>query len=415
MNILQKLQQIFSSNETEEPGEELVLKPKEAVEMVEKTSEEKLQKIEDREQHLISETDRLLDGLRDNLGKVDEYEDIDGIKAAEDIAESFYNSRKIMIENFNPEENSESYQEELQKFLEEFNDVDRKEKALMDRMKSDVAGIAQNVQNLDEALADLDEFNNNALNYRKDVEKLRNQYSQLEELQNKKEDAEEKLEKTEDELEQLADEVNEVEETIQDLEQGEEWKKREELEKEIEQLNSDRKQIEKRLSSAVSNLDRGLKKLIYQIENRGLEFDGSKANLVNLRDENFTELERMNNDLKLAEKKIEKEEILTGRQLDDFKAQVSEELSFVSEAKDITELNQEIQGLREELHNFEVVEKKSGLEHRIEELENERNKLKDQLEAYRRSKEDSYEKIEGKKEEIGRQAQKLLQKKVKIK
>jgi DNA repair exonuclease SbcCD ATPase subunit len=415
MNILQKLQQIFSSNETEEPGEELVLKPKEAVEMVEKTSEEKLQKIEDREQHLISETDRLLDGLRDNLSKVDEYEDIDGIKAAEDIAESFYNSRKIMIENFNPEENSESYQEELQNFLEEFNDVDRKEKALMDRMKSDVAGIAQNVQNLDEALADLDEFNNNALNYRKDVEKLRNQYSQLEELQNKKEDAEEKLEKTEDELEQLADEVNEVEETIQDLEQGEEWKKREELEKEIEQLNSDRKQIEKRLSSAVSNLDRGLKKLIYQIENRGLEFDGSKANLVNLRDENFTELERMNNDLKLAEKKIEKEEILTGRQLDDFKAQVSEELSFVSEAKDITELNQEIQGLREELHNFEVVEKKSGLEHRIEELENERNKLKDQLEAYRRSKEDSYEKIEGKKEEIGRQAQKLLQKKVKIK
>lgn len=415
MNILQKLQQIFSSNETEEPGEELVLKPKEAVEMVEKTSEEKLQKIEDREQHLISETDRLLDGLRDNLGKVDEYEDIDGIKAAEDIAESFYNSRKIMIENFNPEENSESYQEELQKFLEEFNDVDRKEKALMDRMKSDVAGIAQNVQNLDEALADLDEFNNNALNYRKDVEKLRNQYSQLEELQNKKEDAEEKLEKTEDELEQLADEVNEVEENIQDLEQGEEWQKREELEKEIEQLNSDRKQIEKRLSSAVSNLDRGLKKLIYQIENRGLEFDGSKANLVNLRDENFTELERMNNDLKLAEKKIEKEEILTGRQLDDFKAQVSEELSFVSEAKDITELNQEIQGLREEIDNFEVVEKKSGLEHRIEELENERNKLKDQLEAYRRSKEDSYEKIEGKKEEIGRQAQKLLQKKVKIK
>lgn len=415
MNILQKLQQIFSSNETEEPGEELVLKPKEAVEMVEKTSEEKLQKIEDREQHLISETDRLLDGLRDNLGKVDEYEDIDGIKAAEDIAESFYNSRKIMIENFNPEENSESYQEELQKFLEEFNDVDRKEKALMDRMKSDVAGIAQNVQNLDEALADLDEFNNNALNYRKDVEKLRNQYSQLEELQNKKEDAEEKLEKTEDELEQLADEVNEVEETIQDLEQGEEWKKREELEKEIEQLNSDRKQIEKRLSSAVSNLDRGLKKLIYQIENRGLEFDGSKANLVNLRDENFTELERMNDDLKLAEKKIEKEEILTGRQLDDFKDQVSEEISFVSEAKDMTELNQEIQGLREEIDNFEVVEKKSGLEERIEKLENKRDKLKDQLEAYRRSKEDSYEKIEGKKEEIGRQAQKLLQKKVKIK
>ncbi|MFT4869109.1 MAG: chromosome segregation ATPase [Colwellia polaris] len=415
MNILQKLQQIFSSNETEEPGEELVLKPKEAVEMVEKTSEEKLQKIEDREQHLISETDRLLDGLRDNLGKVDEYEDIDGIKAAEDIAESFYNSRKIMIENFNPEENSESYQEELQKFLEEFNDVDRKEKALMDRMKSDVAGIAQNVQNLDEALADLDEFNNNALNYRKDVEKLRNQYSQLEELQNKKEDAEEKLEKTEDELEQLADEVNEVEETIQDLEQGEEWKKREELEKEIEQLNSDRKQIEKRLSSAVSNLDRGLKKLIYQIENRGLEFDGSKANLVNLRDENFTELERMNDDLKLAEKKIEKDEILTGRQLDDFKDQVSEEISFVSEAKDMTELNQEIQGLREEIDNFEVVEKKSGLEERIEKLENKRDKLKDQLEAYRRSKEDSYEKIEGKKEEIGRQAQKLLQKKVKIK
>lgn len=415
MNILQKLQQIFSSNETEEPGEELVLKPKEAVEMVEKTSEEKLQKIEDREQHLISETDRLLDGLRDNLGKVDEYEDIDGIKAAEDIAESFYNSRKIMIENFNPEENSESYQEELQNFLEEFNDVDRKEKALMDRMKSDVAGIAQNVQNLDEALADLDEFNNNALNYRKDVEKLRNQYSQLEELQNKKEDAEEKLEKTEDELEQLADEVNEVEETIQDLEQGEEWKKREELEKEIEQLNSDRKQIEKRLSSAVSNLDRGLKKLIYQIENRGLEFDGSKANLVNLRDENFTELERMNDDLKLAEKKIEKDEILTGRQLDDFKDQVSEEISFVSEAKDMTELNQEIQGLREEIDNFEVVEKKSGLEERIEKLENKRDKLKDQLEAYRRSKEDSYEKIEGKKEEIGRQAQKLLQKKVKIK
>lgn len=415
MSIVDKVKQIFHTEETNETEqEELSLKPEEAVELVENTSEEKLEKIRDREQHLIKETDQLLDELKQNLEKVDEYEDIDGIKAAEDIAESFYNSRKIMLENFKPEKDTESYQEQLQQFLTQFNDVDRKEKALMDRMKSDVTGIAQNVQRLDEKLSDLDEFNSNALQYRKDVAKLRKLHSELEELYKDENNLEGEIKDAETDIQHLKTDIEEADEKIAELKDSEDWKQKSELQDEMEKMRKDRKQIKQKLSSTVSGLDRGLKKLIYQIENQGLDFSGDKSELVKLREENFSELEMMQKDLERAQQKIEDEELLTGRQFEDFKQKVEEEVDFVEEAERIQQKKDEIKELQDRISELEVVEKKSGLEERLEKLQDEHEELKEELENYQSGKEEIEQEIADKKQSIEQQTEKLLQKPVQI-
>lgn len=415
MSFVQRIKDMLQKEPqtSDEPQEQLELEPEEAVEFVEKTSSDKLQQINEREEKLISEVETALESLQDNLSEVEQYEDVDGIKAAEDIAESFYNTRKIMIENFEPENNSESYQKHLKQFLSDFNDVDRKEKALMDRMKTDVVGIAQNVQKLDEKLSDLDHFNNNALNYRKDFDKLRTLESEIKDKKERKREIAEKREKTQERLEENSRNLEDVKKQLDDLKSDEEWQKKKELDEELEELRNDRKQIKKNLSNAVSGLDRGLKKLIYQIENQGLDFDGDKARLQNLREKNYSEIEKMQRDLELAEKKIEEENLLENRQLEDFRDKVGQ-TNFGKATEKLQQKQDRIQQLESQIQSLEILQNKSSLEDQQKELENTRSDLEEELEDLQARKEELEHSIKDLKKRLEQQTEKLLQQQVKI-
>ncbi len=381
MGLLDKIKSTLETEDDRQPDRKIVIEPEEAPEMVKDAYAGQIETAKEHEEELIDETDELLNQLENNLEEVEEYEDVEGIKAAEDIAQSFYNSRKIMIENFNPDKDTESYENALEDFLSEFNDVDRKEKALMERMKTDVVGIAETVQKLGDKLEEIKEFNEKGKKMLYDIDNLEKEVNQYNETVNMIGEKKNQVQKQEEEIQQLEELLSQKKDELDDLKETEEWEEKEEIEEEIQSVKSDIKDLENKLSSSASNLERGLKKLIYQVENQGMNFSGKIENLKKLKEEGFNDLEPVEDDLEEARTKIREEELLSGRQLEEFEDEVENHPEYTSEIEELSELRARKEDLEEELENAEALKKKKKLKNKIQEVKNKIESQQEKLET----------------------------------
>jgi len=369
MELIDKLKNSLKSNSKPEK-EDIVIQPDEAPELARRTRKDELSDIKEREQKLIERTDEIMGNLEKGLEKVGDYEDIEGIKAAEDIAQSFYNSRKIMIENFNPENSAESYDKELEEFLREFNNMDRKEKALMDRMKDDVIGVAEPTKQLGEILEDLNEFNENQKRVVKDIKALEDRSGQYNEIVNRIGEKRNRIKETEINIQELEDKIEDKKAHLDEIQTSQEWQKKEELEEEKEEVENKIKNKRRKLNNASSSLKRGLKKLIYQVENQNLDFTGNLQQLKYLKNQEYSSLSDIEDGLEEAKNTIRDEEMLEGRQMQEFSETVENMPDVEKSLDEIDRLKSRKEDLENKIKDLEIFKEKRNTKNKIEELDN---------------------------------------------
>lgn len=407
MSFLNRVKNILKEDKQESVSLEIPVSK--ALETVKDRKAQDLSDIEIRGKQLVKEADNLINSLRDELNAVKNYEDVDGIKAAEDIAENFYNSRKIALDNFNPENNTESYEKDLENLLKEFNDINKKEKALVERMKGDASGMAQTVQKLNEKLEEIQRFNEEERKTVETMQELKENSEELEKLKEEEHHIQEKIGTLEDQLREEKEEKKDLESQLEEeVKQQNAWQRKNQLEEEINEIENEIKGLKRTLKGYSSDLDRGLKKLLYQVENKDVEFNGDLTQLKKIREQNFQEIDSADKHLKTALETVESENILEGRQLEDFRSVVNEKPEFQETYRNIQSLKQEKEESIEKIKNMAVMERKEELEKQIEEKEESIEKKENKISDKKTQSDNLDEKLDEKYRQIEQKANLIL-------
>lgn len=382
MGLKERIQNLFSSGDSGE----IEFEPEEAVERFREEREKELRRARRRAEELSGKTDDLMDRLEEDLEEVREYEDVDDIDLVEDVARDFYRKRKNMLEKFEPSEKLEDQREELRDFVEDFNDVTRKQGAVMKRIQKSSGTLSGTIDEIMEHADRLDDFMESeysAIRQRKEIERIQKTITDIEdEIEDLKQDIED------EDTEKLEEELEKVRESIEDLKESEKWERKEELEEELEYLEEKKEDRLRDISLEKSKMERGLKKMLYEIDEGDGEFDGEVQKLRRIKDERFESIQGdLESTLDSAVDFLEEKELIDDRQLKKFREAADSLSNLDSRTEEIQEYRDRIEEAREVLENLEVQDE-------LEELEKEKDKVQQELEDRRRKIEEKKEQLE---------------------
>ncbi len=379
MGLLDSIKEAIGGQKQEEIDVEL----KDAGELFRERKAYEIEEAREEASEIIEKTQGLVDELEDALEELKGYEDKKGIQAVEDVAENFYRSRKEIVREFEASEDVEEHFQRLDDMLQEFNDVSLKEGAVMNRVHKSSGVLSERIEAVMEHRDELEEF----------IQKDYAAVTQLEEVENALKEIrnlEEEIEELEQEIEDLESndiqqEIDNRQEELEELKQRPEWNRKQEILDSIEELEHEKSELESKHSRNASVVERGLKKLLYNIRNQGLSFQGDTVVLEAIRDEKFGEVRDPAENLEEALEAIKKEDILGERQLSKFSGAVEAFEDFEHERERIQQINSEIKELEKELDGLDITDEKKGVENRIEGLKHEKDEQKDKLEMIERN------------------------------
>jgi chromosome segregation ATPase len=359
----------------------------------------KISRTEEKAEKLKSQTEKLRDGLKDNLDDIKDYSDVEDLDVVEDVAESFYRSRKRLLEDFDPSEEIEEHFQDLNEMIEDFNDVSRKQGAVMKRVERNSGQLSGFLEKIIDHRDRISDFLDSEFRILERHRKIRGLSTGIIETENDIQDLEEQLqEKTTEDLEK---ELEETRESIEELKESDEWERYKELQDEISVLEERIEDRLRELRRDASKLDRGVRKLTYEIRNSDTGFKGDLEKLEKLSDREVRSLEDPGPELEEAEQKLRDEEILDDRQMEKFSEGVKKLSDFQERLAEVRELEAQKEELEEELENLEVEdeiqelsEEKKSLEKSIEEVENEREEIKSEIQSLEEEKQEMKTELE---------------------
>ncbi|MFB6114657.1 MAG: hypothetical protein ABEK04_00045 [Candidatus Nanohalobium sp.] len=357
-------------------------------------------------------TGEIVERIEEGLEAFNDYDDINDIQIVEDVAQNFYRSRKRLIENFDPSEDIEEHLEDLEEFLAEFNDVSRKEGEVMKHIRKDAPQLSDSLDELMSHKEDIQDFIDTRYQVVVQLEMVEEHMGELEGLEEDLEEAEEELEGKD--TRSIREDIEDLEEKLDSLEETDRWKKLKTLEREEKELEQKKKNKRKEIKSSISEMDRGLKKLIYAIENEGLTFEGDKEKLEKLKDREFDELDEISEELEEALDKIEDEGLVGDRQLEKFRTGVEDLQGFKDLKASIEELEKELADVRESIEEKDVEEEKEELEQSKKQLEKDLSEKKDRIRDLEEKRNRAEEKKQSKLVELEHFMNSLLYPKVEI-
>jgi chromosome segregation ATPase len=336
-----------------------------------------IESAENRERRLVEETSDILGRLEEGLEAFDDYDDSRDLKIVEDVAQNFYRTRKRMIEEFEAPEDIEEHLEELEGFLEEFNDVSRKEGEVMKHIRKESPQLSEALEDLMEHKEKIERFVDTDYQVVVRQEMISDYVVDIEKLKQRLEETEKKLKGRD--TREIERDIRSIEEKLDEIEKRGEWSEMKSLERELEQLKRSRKEKRRQIKSQISEMDRGLKKLTYNIENEGLEFKGSKKILEKLEERNIDSLDQVRPEIDKALELVEEEDLLEGRDLEKFRGGVEGLRSFRGMMDEIEELEKEIQDVKDRLSEFDLRQEKDELQERKDRLENDLEEKKENV------------------------------------
>ena len=338
----------------------------ETVEFFKRKRRDQINQAEKRKEELKNTTDRIIKDLNKSLELVKSFDDKEDLDIVEDVAESFYNKRKNLVKDLDLDKEFETHLEEFSEFVEEFNDVSRKEGAVLNRIEKQDGSLQDSIESMINHKEELEDFkeDHQVLKRMEEVEKdlediemfrekIHETSDRIQELEKSRNDIKEKLEKKRRELENLRD--------------SDEMDRKNHLKEEIGSLKSKKDRINSSINQDLSLIERGLKKALYEIENGKAEFSGNTEELRNLMNKN---LEKTGNVEKLDEvnELIDRESLLDERQEDKFEKGVRKLSDLKERVSRMKEISDEIESLKDEKNNLEIKEKEKNLEDNIENL-----------------------------------------------
>ncbi|MFB6116252.1 MAG: hypothetical protein ABEK10_01960 [Candidatus Nanosalina sp.] len=383
MSFMNKLKNLFGSREPVETS----------LENLDSTfydlRKDEIQESRERREELLEKSETIVSSIEDSLEEIKDFEDDENLDIVEDVAESFYNSRKNLVRNLQLPEDMKAHSRKFNEFVEEFNDVSMKEGAVMQRIHSKSGELGDSIEEAATHAENLEEFNENGF---KPVLKLR-------EIREKKEN----LQEVKDEIESLKDDLDSIEfESIEDkisrkkdelneLESGSEMEELKHLKSHKEKISEKKEAKRSEIERNISAIERGLKKALYQIENTETGFSGDKSDLEDLLDRNFMENPGAGKDLPEVADILDEKDVLSGRQLEKFRNGIRKLEDLDKKVQEIKVLKDEVNDLDDRIKRKDVIEEKEKIEEELKNLESDLEDRKNQaseLESKIEEKED---------------------------
>lgn len=408
MGLIDRIKEKFSRERRE-----LEISWENSTNVFEDEKETEIRGARERAEKFTEETEEVLENIEEGLEAFNEYEDSEDIQLVEDVAQNFYRSRKRMVENFNPSEDIEEHLEDLEDFIEEFNDVSRKEGEVMKHVRKDAPQLSDSLDELLEHKEKIQSFVDTDYQVLVQLEMIKDYQKEIEEIREELEEAEKDLEGKD--TRSIKDDIEDMEEKIDELEESSRWKELKTLEREKEELIDEKERKRRQLKSSISEMDRGLKKLIYNIENEGLEFKGDKTKLKKLKDREIEKIDNPEDEVEEALERIKDEDLISKRQLEKFRAGAEDLENFTGYKEDIEELERELDDIRSEMESMDVEEEREEIRESKEKLEKDLKEKKEEIRTLEETRNKAEDRLQAKMLELEHFMDSLLKADIKVK
>lgn len=385
------LKNLFSNNK-----ESIELDLKEADKIFEKHKSDDISKAEKRAEELSRKAEKGVKGLEEVLEDIKGFEDDEGRKAVNDIAENLVESRKKVVNDFSLTDDPRENFGRIQRFIADFHSMKRKEVAVLE-MTSRQKDVGRFMKKVQEAGNEMEEFLEDEYSVVETSKELEEDLEELEDLENKIENKQEK--RGDIDTVGLKQKISEKEAEIEDFKNSGRFEEYKELKQSLEERKSDKQEKIDELENAMSKMKRGLKKLIYQAENSELVLEDTEV-LRFVRDQETDEVLKYSERVGDAMGQLKDKGDIT-------EVQRNKILSGASTLENTSDYRSQIEGLQEEIEELdaklgshpaveELQSKKSELENLekdLEELQNRREDLKNSIDELKDRKESLEEEI----------------------
>jgi chromosome segregation ATPase len=338
--------------------------------------------------------------LESGLESLESYED--ERDRVEDVVSNVAIKRRSQLENLSLSDDPAELGDAVETFLQDRSDLSQKEAAIVRQIELPT-DYQEAVEEFKEAVQRLDQFLDNEYELLETLETL-------EALVDKRRDQLGRIEDLEAEIadldpESIEDQLHTKRAELDDLKESALREEYHDLEKQLDAIETERQEILSDIGSAAAECRRSLRKLIYAIENDGVDIEADLAVLKELRDgETAALLERDPEHVSAVAETVAAE--VTADHLDDSeRASLLDGLAalqkFPDQANRVEELEQEYTRLEDRLQTHEFQQRKQEFKNTIERLEAEldtiqaeRDRLEDQLSAPRESLSETENRIE---------------------
>ena len=367
----------------------------------EEQKNEEIKNAESEAENFRNNAENKIEGLKKILEDIEDFQDEKGRKAVDDIAENLVRDRKEVINNISftgdPKENLEA----LKEFMVDFQDLKRKEAAVLE-ITSKEKEIGRYLKEMQELIEEFDNFLDDEyvnVERRAEIEQKLEERNEIGEEIKSYERKKQGLE-----IEELEDKISDKKREIEDFKAGERISEYRELENQLQDLRDEKKQILSEINSAASQMERGLKKLIYQAENSDLELEGLNL-LRNIRDQETEALLENPVKVEAALPQLQEKGDISDVQRKKLNSGIEKLEGLAEKESKIEEIEDKINSLEEEIENHSAPDKleelQRDLERYKEELEEEKSR-KDLLKSEIRDLKDKSEELESEIKEVFR-------------
>lgn len=356
--------------------EPLELEISEAAEQFRKQKNDELENADRRADSIRSDVIDEFEQLEENLEEMKGFRDPKDRQVVNDVVDNIISERLEMIEELSFPEDPRKLQTELDDFIQNFQSLKQKEATVLEEAYLQKE-ISRSIEGLEDQRQILDKFLDKEYSIVISYQKLKQQLDRRDNLLEQLDELREQIHQLE--VDNLKSEIEEIDNKLEELENSSKWGEYRFLQDEVEQKKSEKQDLMSDLKTSVSKMERGLKKLIYQVRNGDVSVNNIET-LEKLQD-NETDyfLEKPE---KTAEAAREAEEslpadLLNSKQQLKFREAVDEVEELPEKAEKIDSLKSEIDKLENQIKNHSVLQEKDQLESKRKAI---KNRLKDEKE-----------------------------------
>ena len=376
----------------------LDLEPGEAPEIYRERNLKEINTARDRAEDLRERTSSYMQKLKSDLDEMEDYSDDEDLKVVDDVAEDFAHSQKLTVKKAEFSEKVDRHLEDLREFLDDFNDVSEKQGQVMKRINSRTKLLSV-LEDINDHVEEIQEFLSTKYSSLKQYRRVKELSDRVEEIDT--EIKEKEMKKNGIDTSELEEEKEELQEEIEGLKDSDEWQKLQEKREKLEDLQQEKEDLEARISKNISKMRRGLKKLVYQVQNDEIDFEAEIDRLDLITEHEHEEAGSIQEELAEARKKIKEEELLEPRQIQNFVDASRELEDFREMVERKKSLEEKVADLETEVESMDVKEKLEGMEKdyrniedRIERKEKRKKDLEGDIQDLKQEKDEKIETLE---------------------
>jgi chromosome segregation ATPase len=269
--MLDRLRDLFQN-----PPEQETLPPTDAVQRFTDENSHTLTAAEEEADTLQTVILDAVDDVADALKSLKTY-DHDNTRV-DDVTTNIAVDRLRRIDTFAATDDPEKLHEAVTSLIGDLREVSRKEQAVLDHVNGPVKDVFGQIDALEDRADELEQFltaDYTVLQARQELEELAADWQQLRQA---RDDLKQEL--TDVDTDTPRSRIKDLDEQLTALDDSPEQQRKDNLEQELQGLQDERQQLRQDIASAASNMERGLKKLLYAARNSDVSLSADHIKIL---------------------------------------------------------------------------------------------------------------------------------------